>query len=74
MTPRNKGAPWDEEQDLELRRRLTRNETVAQIARAMQRTQDGIRGRAWELRLTLGSSLRPWRVSVAQRTRRQGGQ
>jgi hypothetical protein len=70
MPPVNKGRPWDEEQDAELRQRLGRNETVGEIARAMQRTQDAIRGRAWELRLTLNSALRPWRDTVSRRKKR----
>lgn len=70
MPPVNKGQRWDEDQDAELRQRLKRHETVHEIARAMQRTQDGIRGRVWELRLTLNSPLRPWRDTVSQRKQR----
>ena len=71
MPPVNKGLPWDESQDAELRQRLKRNQTVGEISRAMQRTQDGIRGRVWELGLSLNSPLRPWRDKVSRRKKRE---
>lgn len=65
--PANRGAPWNEKADAELRRRVAARESVGAIARAMGRTQDAIRGRADQLRITVPSSLRPWRDSPSKR-------
>ena len=56
-----RGRRWSDEDDAELRRLIAAREPPARIARALNRTQDAIRGRAAELRLTLPSALRPWK-------------
>lgn len=56
-----RGRPWSEEDDAALRRLIDGREPPARIARALQRTQDAIRGRAAQLHLTLPSPLRPWK-------------
>lgn len=66
MTAR-RGAPWTEEDDAELRRRVAGKQTISQIARELGRTMDAIRGRAATLRITLRSSQRPWRDGVSRR-------
>ncbi len=63
----NHGKPWTAEADTELRDRVAAKQTIGQIARAMDRTQDAIRGRAATLRITLRSSLQPWRDGLKQR-------
>ena len=68
ITPANRGAPWTEEADAELRRRFAARESVATIARAMGRTQDAIRGRADQLRIAVRSSIRSWRESPLRRS------
>ena len=55
--------PWTEEQDAELRRRLDARQQAAEIARALGRTVDAVRGRAQVLRLTLTARNRPWKES-----------
>jgi len=55
--------PWTEEQDAELRRRLDARQQAAEIARALGRTVDAVRGRAQVLRLTLTARYRPWMES-----------
>lgn len=62
-----RGAPWTEENDAELRKRVAAKQTIGQIAREMSRTMDAIRGRAAALRITLRSSQRPWRDGVTFR-------
>ena len=60
----NRRQRWTEEADAELRRRIVERQALVVIAREMGRTQDGIRGRAGELGLTLRSTIRPWRAGV----------
>jgi hypothetical protein len=62
-----RGVRWTDEADAELRKRVAARQTIAQIAREMERTMDAIRGRAASLRITLRSSQRPWRDGVARR-------
>jgi hypothetical protein len=57
----SKGRRWSDDDDAQLRRLIAGREPPARIARILQRTQDAIRGRAAQLRLTLPSPLRPWR-------------
>lgn len=62
-----RGLRWTDEAAAELRRRVAARQTIAQIAREMERTMDAIRGRAASLRITLRSSQRPWRDGVTHR-------
>jgi hypothetical protein len=52
-----------------LRERLDLRQQPADIARALGRTIDAIRGRAQVLGLTLPSRMRPWRESPHRRPR-----
>lgn len=56
-----RGRRWSDDDAAELRRLIVAREPAVRIARTLRRTQDAIRGRAAELRLTLPSPLRPWR-------------
>lgn len=64
----NLGRRWTAELDEELRRRVAAHQTAGQIAREMGRTLDAIRGRADTLRITVRSSVRPWRDGVTRRS------
>jgi hypothetical protein len=65
--PRNQGTRWGTDDDAELARLIAARKAVVEIARRLGRTQDAVRGRAWQLRLTLPSTLRPWRKNLALR-------
>lgn len=52
---------WTADDDAELRRRLADRQRTTEIARAMGRTVDAIRGRAQALGLRLNPSNRPWK-------------
>lgn len=65
------GRRWTEDDDARLRRLIAAREPPARIAQALKRTQDAIRGRAAELRLTLPSPLRPWRRFATLNGRRE---
>jgi hypothetical protein len=52
---------WTQEADLELRSRVSARQGVGEIADAMGRTVDAIRGRTTYLHLMLPSRVRPWR-------------
>ena len=67
----NRGQAWSDMADSELRKRIDARQTVVQIAREMGRTQDAIRGRAATLRLSLPSTMRPWREGVRRGPRMQ---
>lgn len=67
VSPANRGAPWDDEADAELRQRIGARESLAEITARMGRTRDAIRGRAAELHLALRSGLRPWRDPVKRK-------
>ncbi|MBJ6121960.1 hypothetical protein [Sphingomonas mollis] len=54
---------WSEDDDVELRRRIASRQPIGDIARGLNRTVDGIRGRAATLRLRLPGRNRPWRVN-----------
>jgi hypothetical protein len=54
---------WSDENDEDLRRRIAARQQIGDIARAMKRTVDGIRGRAATLRLRLPGRNRPWRTN-----------
>jgi hypothetical protein len=64
------GRRWTEDDDAGLRRLIAAREPPARIAKALKRTQDAVRGRAAELRLTLPSPLRPWRRFATPNGRR----
>ena len=61
--------PWTEEDDAGLRERLGSRQQPADIAHALGRTIDAIRGRAQVLGLRLPSRMRPWRESPHRRPR-----
>lgn len=67
----NRGRVWSDVADAELRKRIDARQTVSQIARDMGRTQDAIRERAATLRLSLPSTMRPWREGVKRGPRMQ---
>jgi hypothetical protein len=54
---------WSDENDDDLRQRIAARQQIGDIARAMNRTVDGIRGRAATLRLRLPGRNRPWRTN-----------
>lgn len=66
---KGRSRPWTEAEDAELRARLGARQQPAEIARALGRTVDAIRGRAQMLDLTLPSRTRPWRDSPLRRPR-----
>lgn len=57
----NRGRPWTDDDDADLRGRIAARQTAAVIARGIGRTQDAVRGRASTLGLALPSPTRPWR-------------
>ena len=63
--PPNFRRVWSEDEDRELRRLIAGREPPLRIARALQRTQDAVRGRAGQLGLVVPSPLRPWRIFAA---------
>lgn len=69
MTDRtpSRGLPWTAEGDAELRRRVAAKERPAQIAIAMGRPIEGIRGRAQVLGLTFAPRINPWREHMTPR-------
>jgi len=54
---------WSEEDDDDLRRCIAARQEISDIARGLNRTVDGIRGRAASLRLRLPGRNRPWRIN-----------
>jgi len=61
--------PWTEDDDAELRKRLGARQQPGEIAQALGRTIDAVRGRAQVLDLALPSRTRPWRQSPLRRPR-----
>lgn len=73
MTERpNSRKPWKPEDDALLRRLVAAREPPSVLARQLGRTQDSIRWRALQLRITLPSAIRPWKVNLPRGTRRIG--
>ena len=56
-----RGSPWTDEDDGKLRGLLAKRWRTGDIAEALDRTTDAIRGRAQFLGLRLIPNIRPWR-------------
>jgi hypothetical protein len=67
---RHPARPWTEADDAELRRLLDARRQPADVAHALGRTIDAIRGRAQALQISLPSRTRPWKESPNRRPRR----
>lgn len=67
VVPRKHGQRWSMTDDERLRDALARHDPIKDIAALLERRQDAVRGRAWALGLTLGSSLRRWRRGRVRR-------
>ena len=61
-TQRRPSRAWSAEDDASLRAGIAAKQQTPDIARALGRTVDAVRGRAQVLGLRLTSRLRPWRV------------
>ena len=70
----NQRQRWTVDADAELRRRVDERQCLSLLAKEMDRTQDAIRGRTYELGINLRSALRPWRdvIKRGQRLKRLG--
>jgi hypothetical protein len=61
-TQRRPSRAWSAEDDAALRAGIAAKQQTPDIARALGRTVDAVRGRAQVLRLRLTPRLRPWRT------------